>query len=549
MTLPRDAGGQPPAGAARSCPCRSSSRCTPTPSTCGASATATTPARRRWPPLSPTISSAARRGWACPTIFLSSSWCEGRAACCCWTGWTRCPTKRRGCGSAGRWRTWSTPRRATRCVVTSRPAAYGGEAVLGARFRHLHLQPMAPEQVARLVTRLYQAAIDDEDERARETAALLRAIDNLEKLRARLGAGERFITTPLLVRMIVIVHFSRRQLPEQRAELYREVVEVLLAASYHPDVKVGPGAGRGRRGAEPAPQPAGGAGLPHAQPGRGHAHHRGGGLQAGYWWTTWRPRRGRSRQPRRWTPLSPPPGERGNKFVRTSRIVGYREVRPTVEGLAECTLVDFDENEIVELRGQVGRGAGAGGAGRHRGSRPGGRARARRTSGRRPAQPGGAPVGLQPPPADYPGPHEAPGCGAARAAGGTVPKVRRDAAQALEPGPRLGSPAGPRPDQAAYGGQWPGDEGQRRSPRRTRQAGGTPAGGRISTPDRTARRPAISGRWSCWAIRAAASPLSPTIWPCLAGAAWRRRARPAGFMGGWLGHSSRSGTTARCRCA
>jgi formylglycine-generating enzyme required for sulfatase activity len=126
-----------------------------------------------------------------------------------------------------------------RCLVTSRPAAYTGETVLGARFRHLRIQPMTPGQVERLVTRLYQAAIPDEQERARETAALFTAINNLEKLRARLGADERFITTPLMVRMIVIVHFSRRQLPEQRAELYREVVEVLLAASYHPDVAVG----------------------------------------------------------------------------------------------------------------------------------------------------------------------------------------------------------------------------------------------------------------------------------------------------------------------
>jgi formylglycine-generating enzyme required for sulfatase activity len=36
----------------------------------------------------------------------------------------------------------------------------------------------------------------------------------------------------------------------------------------------------------------------------------------------------------------------GNKFVLTSRIVGYREVRPQAESLAECTLVDFDEKEI-----------------------------------------------------------------------------------------------------------------------------------------------------------------------------------------------------------
>ncbi|HEX7182163.1 MAG TPA: SUMF1/EgtB/PvdO family nonheme iron enzyme [Thermoanaerobaculia bacterium] len=39
----------------------------------------------------------------------------------------------------------------------------------------------------------------------------------------------------------------------------------------------------------------------------------------------------------------------GNKFVLTSRIVGYREVRPEAEGLAECTLVDFDDDEIKEF--------------------------------------------------------------------------------------------------------------------------------------------------------------------------------------------------------
>ncbi len=36
----------------------------------------------------------------------------------------------------------------------------------------------------------------------------------------------------------------------------------------------------------------------------------------------------------------------GNKFLITSRLVGYPEVRPAVEGLAECTLVDLDDEEI-----------------------------------------------------------------------------------------------------------------------------------------------------------------------------------------------------------
>ncbi len=35
----------------------------------------------------------------------------------------------------------------------------------------------------------------------------------------------------------------------------------------------------------------------------------------------------------------------GNRFVLTSRIVGYRDVRPSAEGLGECTLLDFDLEE------------------------------------------------------------------------------------------------------------------------------------------------------------------------------------------------------------
>jgi hypothetical protein len=38
--------------------------------------------------------------------------------------------------------------------------------------------------------------------------------------------------------------------------------------------------------------------------------------------------------------------QRGNKFILTSRIVGYDQVRRPIEGLAECTLVDFDDEDI-----------------------------------------------------------------------------------------------------------------------------------------------------------------------------------------------------------
>jgi len=39
--------------------------------------------------------------------------------------------------------------------------------------------------------------------------------------------------------------------------------------------------------------------------------------------------------------------QRANKFILTSRIVGYNQVRRSIEGLIECTLVDFGEEEIA----------------------------------------------------------------------------------------------------------------------------------------------------------------------------------------------------------
>jgi formylglycine-generating enzyme required for sulfatase activity len=44
--------------------------------------------------------------------------------------------------------------------------------------------------------------------------------------------------------------------------------------------------------------------------------------------------------------------EAGNKFVLASRVVGYREVRPAAEGLAEATLVDFEDEEIEAFVGK-----------------------------------------------------------------------------------------------------------------------------------------------------------------------------------------------------
>ncbi|RMF43778.1 MAG: NACHT domain-containing protein, partial [Deltaproteobacteria bacterium] len=44
--------------------------------------------------------------------------------------------------------------------------------------------------------------------------------------------------------------------------------------------------------------------------------------------------------------------QRGNKFVLTSRLVGYKEVRPAADDLQECTLMDFGEEEIAQFTRQ-----------------------------------------------------------------------------------------------------------------------------------------------------------------------------------------------------
>jgi formylglycine-generating enzyme required for sulfatase activity len=131
-----------------------------------------------------------------------------------------------------------------RMVVTSRTQAYQGKAVLGQDFRVVRVLPLELEQVADLIRRAYRAIYPAEverDDRERQAENLIASVTSLEAERAmRLGATDdnRLVTTPLLVRMLLIVHFNLRRLPDQRAELFMEVVDTLLTSSYNPDEAV-----------------------------------------------------------------------------------------------------------------------------------------------------------------------------------------------------------------------------------------------------------------------------------------------------------------------
>jgi formylglycine-generating enzyme required for sulfatase activity/energy-coupling factor transporter ATP-binding protein EcfA2 len=131
-----------------------------------------------------------------------------------------------------------------RFVVTSRTQAYQGKAVLGDNFRRVQVLALEEEQVSHLIRQAYQAIYPqaaEQIERERQSTNLINSVKKLEAERAaRLGDAEasRLVTTPLLVRMLLIVHFNLRRLPDQRAELYMEVVDTLLTSDYNPDEAV-----------------------------------------------------------------------------------------------------------------------------------------------------------------------------------------------------------------------------------------------------------------------------------------------------------------------
>ncbi len=128
-----------------------------------------------------------------------------------------------------------------RVVVTSRSRAYQGEAVLGSQFRLARVLPLTAAQVADLIGHAYRAIYPlptHQASREQLAADLIEGVTRMEADRVeRLGESpeSRLVTTPLMVRLLLIVHVNQRRLPDQRAELYAEVVDTLLTSAHHPD--------------------------------------------------------------------------------------------------------------------------------------------------------------------------------------------------------------------------------------------------------------------------------------------------------------------------
>jgi formylglycine-generating enzyme required for sulfatase activity/energy-coupling factor transporter ATP-binding protein EcfA2 len=122
-----------------------------------------------------------------------------------------------------------------RLVVTCRIAAYQGRTALGRDFREVRVQPLDDDHVAALVQQAYSALYDDDAiVRARQIDELLAGIRDLEAERQRRLGKEvaRLIDSPLMVRLLLIVHLNERRFPQHRAELYQRATDNLLWPDY-----------------------------------------------------------------------------------------------------------------------------------------------------------------------------------------------------------------------------------------------------------------------------------------------------------------------------
>ncbi len=126
-------------------------------------------------------------------------------------------------------------------LVTCRSAAYEGRTALSKGFEQLQVKSLDTSHVNSLIDHAYQAIYpSDQSLRERKAGELQSGIARLEANRQeRLGEeAPPLVDSPLMVRLLLIVHFSEKRLPDQRAELYMKAVDAMLLPDYGPDEQV-----------------------------------------------------------------------------------------------------------------------------------------------------------------------------------------------------------------------------------------------------------------------------------------------------------------------
>lgn len=104
-----------------------------------------------------------------------------------------------------------------RFVVTSRPTAYQGEAIL-AGFEEIYVAPLKDTAIDTFLNHWCSALFPDAPELASEhRCELVRALDLRPDIR-------RMATNPVMLTALAVVHWNEKRIPEQRAELYESII-------------------------------------------------------------------------------------------------------------------------------------------------------------------------------------------------------------------------------------------------------------------------------------------------------------------------------------
>ncbi|WP_295392780.1 hypothetical protein [uncultured Thiodictyon sp.] len=128
-------------------------------------------------------------------------------------------------------------REAMRVLVTCRTVAYpSGRTALGAGFCEILVRPLGLDaHITPMVRQAYDCIYpQDAALRGERVTDLLDGIGRLEQdRRRRLGKEfEALIDSPLMVRLLLIVHVNNRRLPDERAELFDKAINALLQVDY-----------------------------------------------------------------------------------------------------------------------------------------------------------------------------------------------------------------------------------------------------------------------------------------------------------------------------
>ena len=140
-----------------------------------------------------------------------------------------------------------TGRKGMRVVITCRTAAHKGRTALGRDFREVRVKPLDWNYIIKLVEQAYGHIYEGQEELGTKKAIeMLQAIASLEiERQRRLGPGTPLlIDSPLLLRLLFIVHHNNYRLPAKRSELYLLATNSLLLPDYGPDEEVSETIGR-----------------------------------------------------------------------------------------------------------------------------------------------------------------------------------------------------------------------------------------------------------------------------------------------------------------